>query len=365
MTTNYKQAFKDMLVCSSVRGVHGTGIAGIGTDNKEDWVKMRGHVYDLLEQKSFDSVASFTKKILIGHNRAATQGAHNNSNAHPFDKPNVIGCHNGTIPTVAKHNLFEAYKFDTDSEAIYHTINHLMAGGQPWDLAVKNTVGMLDEGAWALVMYMKRDDKLIFLRNKERPLYYCLFDDKAGLAWASEHWILRGCLERNNLKIDDTIKLLSEDTMLAWSIDGKKKAPIKDPYRLKAPMKEKTPVNFHQGAMSKNGKTSYTASTANTRPYGTNYGPAIIGGSKPEFPNDHKNKHFKPPYKDHTGAIIKKPEVEQLIKSGGVCVYCNHHTPVWGEEICFLKPSPVGSPQYLCKICIHDPEIMDIMRGMR
>lgn len=357
----HKEAFKNLLIVDAVRGTHGTGVASVGITGDVDWFKRYGNPHDLIDHKHYDKTVTVNKKILLGHNRHATTGSHTSDNAHPFDFKYVIGAHNGTLPNDVRRELTDYHKYDTDSEALYASINSNIAAGISFEESVKTVVGNMHDGAWALSMYAKKSKQLAFLRNKERPLFYCFADEGKILAWASESWMLWSQLMRAGIKIDDKVTQMSEDVLYVFNIPSTGSA-FEVPKRYQAPGAPKkvwgSQADFYRGATTTGGYT-HTHKGTSTPVFG------LPAPKKTTFPNDNKRGHYKPPYKSPYGDVIKKPEFEKLIKDGHTCCYCNSHTPVYGEEVLFLKPSPVGSVQYACKICVNDNEIMEILRALR
>lgn len=187
-----KKVFKELLTVDVLRGSHSTGVASIFPHNKTQVLKKAVNSLDFLDFKSLDELLMNTN-CLIGHNRYATIGKVNNTNAHPFDFDNVVGVHNGTLR--GRAGLLDYKDFDVDSENLYH---HMDVNGV--DDTYKNLTG-----AFALVWYDKQHGTLNFLRNAERPLSYCFSDDKKTLFWASESWMLAAILGRNGVKHTDIV----------------------------------------------------------------------------------------------------------------------------------------------------------------
>lgn len=198
-----------MLVFDSIRGEHSTGIAIVDRE-EEHVVKVVGDPFTLFNTKAYDDAMRGVHRVMIGHNRYATQGKINKRNAHPFEVDDLIGVHNGTLTN--KHQLFESYKSEVDSEALYHHISR------------KGLRDAIDtaRGAWALVWWDKSIDTINFLRNKDRPLYMAWTKDASTVFWASEEWMLNVALSRNNIPIDKVISL-QEDQHLSMEVTQDRK----------------------------------------------------------------------------------------------------------------------------------------------
>lgn len=149
---------------------------------------MVGNPFELIDSGSFTSKLNKLNRVMIGHNRYATQGKVSRANAHPFEYGETIGVHNGTLHN--KHVLEDGHKFDVDSQALIH---HIDRNG------VKSAVDKLN-GAWALVWWDAVNERLNFLRNKERPLYLSWSKDDKTLLWASEKWMLEVAMFKAELE---------------------------------------------------------------------------------------------------------------------------------------------------------------------
>lgn len=212
ITGKEETIFKQLLIIDSLRGDHSTGIASIDTTGDVEVVKEAGDPYQLLDTYKAEALWKRSNRVLIGHNRYATQGKVNRRNAHPFEFENVVGVHNGTLHN--KGALTDGWKFDVDSEALYHEIDK-----NGIEKAIKKA-----RGAWALVYWDKVMERLCFLRNSERPLHYIFSEDNKTMFWASEAWMLTAILNRSDYKIG-SIQKLPEDTLLSFDIGLK---PHKD-----------------------------------------------------------------------------------------------------------------------------------------
>lgn len=227
--------FNQLLFADTLRGQDSTGVASIDILGNVDWIKRVGVASDLQDLRNYDTVVCTRKKVIIGHNRYGTQGAKSNANAHPFEHGTIVGAHNGTVPYDAKLKLPDASTFGTDSEAIINSINKQ---------GIEATLSVL-HGAWALTYYDSGNETLNFIRNKERPLYYCFNKDETVLYWASEIGMLQWIIGRNNVEIGTTY-MLAVDTLLSFSIPDAAGLPFDEPTRqtiLGAPPKPPVVVN--------------------------------------------------------------------------------------------------------------------------
>lgn len=176
-----------MLIVDSIRGSDSTGFVTAKGDESTVF-KIAGDPYFAKENKTYDRTLMKAANVLIGHNRYATTGKITRLNAHPFDFPNVVGVHNGTLTN--KWALPDGHTFDVDSEALYNAID---------TLGVAPAIGKA-LGAWSLVWFNKKQKTINFLRNDERPMSLCFSEDKKTLFFASEAHMLQWILVRNGVK---------------------------------------------------------------------------------------------------------------------------------------------------------------------
>jgi predicted glutamine amidotransferase len=196
-----KKAFRNLLFLDIKRGEHSTGVASIKKDDNISIYKSVGTPFDLYTEhkNSFDDkdhiIKDFNLKVLLGHNRFATMGAHTSENAHPFHHGNIVGAHNGTMDKAWLHKLDDYSKFEVDSEAIFYGINKN---------GLEDTIGRMTN-AWALTYYNAEEKRMNFIRNSARPLYFCWTKGRRSFFWASEAWMLEQSLEWAGIEIEEKI----------------------------------------------------------------------------------------------------------------------------------------------------------------
>lgn len=169
-----------------------------------------GYLYHASTINFFKSLP--TPRAIIGHNRSATIGAISRDNAHPFRKGDLVGVHNGTI-----RSLSPTVGGGTDSEKLYE----LMSEKGP-----KEALNSLDSGAYALVWFDSKQNKMFMIRNGERPLFYMHTKHKPGTVYfASERAFLAYIDSRPGTpEFDDPI-LLTPGSLYEFTI-GKMGAPV-------------------------------------------------------------------------------------------------------------------------------------------
>jgi len=198
---SYKQRedwLKTMMTVCSLRGEDSAGIALLQEDEKSPevykgavppWYFINSPIMSKVEARLFNA------HTLLGHCRAATQGAITDNNAHPFKFGSVTLTHNGTIP---KH----AIETPVDRSA---TTDSAMLAALLAEADVDKAHEVLENtgGAWAIVWYDERDCSLNFARNAERPLWFGSTPDHKILMWASERWMLSAGQARGGNTFDE------------------------------------------------------------------------------------------------------------------------------------------------------------------
>lgn len=188
------EVFKKLLIMSAFRGKDSTGVFAVQGDNKEvtsAYMKQATNPMNFLDfnEEAFDKELN-TKdaKALVGHTRFATKGEVTKKNAHPFDFPNVIGVHNGTVLINPKSKK----TYETDSESIYAFMN---------DNGLDATLTEISQAgdAYVLVWFDKQAGTLNAIRNDKRPLAFAPVSGGSTVYWASEDATLRYVLARENI----------------------------------------------------------------------------------------------------------------------------------------------------------------------
>lgn len=214
ITSKLDSVFKTLLVLDAVRGIDSTGIAAISRGGDGDILKQVGNPYELMDMPKFGKLIGRMNRVLIGHNRYATQGIVSKANAHPFEFESVIGVHNGTLTN--KWKLDDASDFKVDSQNLYHHINKN---------GLEHAINIC-EGAWSLVWWDKYEENINFLRNKERPMWIARTKDDSAIIAASESWMIDVACMREGVEIKE---ILSTRPDIHYSFVVDKECKLFDP----------------------------------------------------------------------------------------------------------------------------------------
>lgn len=184
-----KLILAELMVLSTFRGTHSSGIASFSSDGTGDTEIMKtvGTPFNIFETKSYGDSSTAFKNVQIGHTRHTTRGTTCYHNAHPFEYGDIVGAHNGTL--LNDHDLLKEvtnkFGLNTDSQVLF---SHIAEHG------VRETIPKT-RGAWALTFYDKFDEIMYFVNNGERPLWHCFNKNKTTMYWASEYEMLEYVLK--------------------------------------------------------------------------------------------------------------------------------------------------------------------------
>jgi len=203
--------FSDLLFLDTTRGFDSTGVFGVDNNGNVDIAKDALHGLDFLrtkEYQAFKGHAIANGKFVVGHNRAATRGTINATNAHPFwveDK--IVLVQNGTYK--GSHTHLKDTAVDTDA------IAHVIAEEETVTAALKKI-----DASYALVWYNADTKELNLIRNSERPLWLAQYMN-SGYVFASEPEMILYAASRAELKLTVAPAIIPEHTHLVFTLDGK------------------------------------------------------------------------------------------------------------------------------------------------
>lgn len=368
----WKDYFTELLIIDQLRGAHSTGAALINREYKNPQVtliKAPGSPSEIIRTKEYRDAMNTSARCLIGHNRYATKGAHTTENAHPFDFPNVVGAHNGTLDHWCIKTLYDADKFGTDSEAIFSNINKFGL-----DETLKKIAG-----AWALVWFDKHLKTINFLRNDKRPLYYTYSKDRCTLMWASEKGMLQFVMERHNLAEENHEYFVVEPNMhFSWKVPEFISGKFDTPRRVEA----KSTAFFQSQVYSRGSYSGSYGGNGNwldedweewnpNKPMGTSSNTQgnvvpfkvlikpseLVKPPQKVFQRLDTDK-FRTPYKYPNGVTFGKNIFNSLVDQG--CMFCGYKDVKWGEFIHVVDGDLDGKRHFMCEECYNNDDALEL-----
>ena len=191
-----RKYFRQALMCDTVRGVHGTGVMSVTSNEDVNVYKKPLNAFDFLELARTNRIIDdATVKFMVGHNRWATMGNHTIENSHPFTHNNITLFHNGTL---TGYRTLSSGNFNVDSEYIAHALSE-----------TDNYIEVLEKitGAYSLVWYNESEKTLNFARNEERPMFIATIKNSNSLIFASELKMIEWLAFRNFIEIEKVSSL--------------------------------------------------------------------------------------------------------------------------------------------------------------
>ena len=255
-TGKYAGFVADALLCGTLRGINGTGVATLSTGGllRVDKLPIPGP--DYMRTKQGVAAISRTKEasVVIGHHRSSTRGVDCVENTHPFlhkkgDKA-LVGVHNGVIRNAPYTD--DGLQFDVDSDwALYRMLVDGVDAFSKFD------------GPFSFVYYASEDKTVNFVSNEERPLHWAYVEGENSICYASERHMLEWLMYRNHIVRGSQHKKNKEETYTVTKEEGLKfnRDDLRTFSTFKVP-KYSPPKSSHV----------YTPTAPHTRNYGSMYG---------------------------------------------------------------------------------------------
>lgn len=213
--------FRDLYTVAQLRGDDGAGMFVVPRAGPNKPVPLNGKhgiktarttwsSGHLVTTKEFYDAIKCDASIMVGHARQPTRGGSTLEMVHPHRAGHIIMVHNGTMNYVNGNSLKTG---ESDSKAICRALFE----GDPQKF-VQNSYG-----AYALIWVDLEKQTLNFLRNDERPLWFCEEKDTmvngqvTTLWWASEPWMMTMTLSRYPSYNKDKMRVFQLPKNEHWS----------------------------------------------------------------------------------------------------------------------------------------------------
>ena len=222
---NTKEILLDGLKELEYRGYDSAGIAVLENGNFESY-KAIGKLVNL-EEKTKDFI---TDKFAagIGHTRWATHGKPTELNAHPHLGESSYVVHNGIIENYAelkKELQADGVTFlsQTDTEVIVHQFEKNLNLTSTAFEAFEKTISEI-EGAYAILLVTKSEDKTIFFAKNGSPMLVGLNKENEKYFASSDTPLIGHCKEVNYFE-DGDYGYVTSDQIAIFNKNGKKQQP--------------------------------------------------------------------------------------------------------------------------------------------
>jgi hypothetical protein len=202
------EMFENLLILDTLRGLDSTGVFCVDSARQVGYLKVASHPFHLFAMQEYPkwrARAIQSGRILVGHNRKATQGSINSKNAHPFHSGNIVLVHNGTLRGDHKKDFAPV---DVDSHALAIAFD---------ENGAENVIPKIN-GAFALIWWDVEKNRLFAIRNDERPLEIVETDDSFFVL--SESWMALQLLAKDRKKVTN-VTTIEPGKLYEFQIGGK------------------------------------------------------------------------------------------------------------------------------------------------
>lgn len=194
-----RDAFINGLIFNMMRGWESTGVATVANSRNQNEVsyhKRALNAVDYFDTKKVQRIMSrfHDYHFVIGHCRASTRGAAEDSNSHPFMYDHITLAHNGTI---------DPSKLKTRAEEPVDSASIAASMAKDGELA---TLENLD-GGFSLVWYNLNNDTLNFARNKRKPMALAFVKGENTVYYGSEWMTTAAVVNRNGEELEWPIQI--------------------------------------------------------------------------------------------------------------------------------------------------------------
>ena len=249
---------KYALMLDTLRGPDSTGVISVSKKFTVNRFKTLAPGFRFATSRQFDDLVP-NGWAMIGHNRAATVGAVELDNAHPFKFGKVSLVHNGTLDTKGSSLPTFDKNLAVDSMQIAKALN---------SVPPKEAKEMLEylKGDFAIVWIDERDRSINMARNSARPLHLAYNYDRTLLLFMSDdnHLEVLSKAFKNTAAYTPTIYSLDTFQHLKWKNRGSLRPEVTQFRPFQVALTARTPSPSQQKQVGMVGTPSRTGETNNT-----------------------------------------------------------------------------------------------------
>lgn len=237
--------FNNILISAEVRGTDACGVAFIEKKNRFHYAKAPKRASEFTQEQMYiDLLEEYEPRILIGHNRAKTQGDQaNNMNNHPIvTKTGLAMIHNGII--YQEDKLFDEFNLqrdaEVDSEIIVRMIEHYKYAKEKDTIKAIQLASKKISGSMAIALLNDKEPSTLYLVARGNPVNFAYHIPTGIVYFASTESILRnGLVEydsyfnsyfwRARKKSDYIFKQMEDKTGLKLTFKGWEEFEVEEP----------------------------------------------------------------------------------------------------------------------------------------
>lgn len=228
-----KKILRGLLVANQERGDQSTGVAIVDKNNETLIAKEAKPAIEFVYRCDFNELLTLDHYIAIGHTRQATVGAVNQENAHPFNKKDITGVHNGCVYNWREINS----NADVDSEVIFELLNK---HHNNYGVALPKLSGL-----FAVVWHYNGNDG-IYLTRSGNPLTVSYVEKLKTYFFSSEERDIKTVLASH---LGDEFNLWDPVSDHVYRIDGRLKITKKE-----AKFSDERSWDYNKGKKKEKGK---------------------------------------------------------------------------------------------------------------
>lgn len=250
---------EDLSIVSMLRGTHSTGVWKSSSFGKKPSSLAR-HNTDVIGAFGVNPtlLGDIQNTVFMSHVRHATVGDISEDNVHPFEYDDFVACHNGTLVD-PEYNDKDSQL--TDSQQFFDKLDSVYKEnkGSLQDTLADLLSSLDPKSAYAMTVYCKKDDSVLFVHNSKRPLAFAHSDVRKVMYYASEADMLEWLLVRNGVSYSEVLRVAENKVLRlpANKVNAVKTEKDAHMFYIKGFTPKKTTSTVVKSTVEKNGQQSF------------------------------------------------------------------------------------------------------------